>query len=69
MFNHFKEANPLVKCQERSYRRFLNKINIGFGKLGDEECEDCRAFSLKSNFPTAAEGDPKAPFSLASTSW
>ena len=23
----------------------------------------------KSNFPTAVEGDPKAPFSLASTSW
>ena len=32
MFNHFKEV-PLVKCQERSYRRFLNKMNIGFGKL------------------------------------
>ena len=46
MFNHFKEVNPLVKCQERSYRRFLNKMNIVFGKLGDEECENCRAFSL-----------------------
>ena len=46
MFNHFKEVNPLVKCQERSYRCFLNKMNIGFGKLGDEECENCRAFSL-----------------------
>ena len=46
MFNHCKEVNPLVKCQERSYRRFLNKMNIGFGKLGDEECENCHAFSL-----------------------
>ena len=24
---------------------------------------------IKSNWPTAVEGDPKAPFSLASTSW
>ena len=49
MYDNFKETNPTVKCKERTYRRMLNDMNVGFAKLGEEDCEDCREFSLHSH--------------------
>ena len=40
--------------------KFALKFSQFLGKM---------AYQIKSNWPTAVEGDPKAPFSLASTSW
>ena len=49
MYINFKETNPTVKCKERTYRRILNEMNVGFAKLCEEDCEDCREVSLHSH--------------------
>ena len=49
MFSDFKETNPEVQCSERTYSRFIQQMNISFCKLGEEECEECREFSLHSH--------------------
>ena len=46
MFEQFQESHPNVNCKERPYRRLLKEMNVGYAKLGEEECEDCREFSL-----------------------
>ena len=58
MYDNFIETNPTVKCKERTYRRILNEMNVSFAKLGEEDCEDCREFSLHvhSNKDTDVEG-------------
>ena len=40
--------------------KFALKFSQFLGKM---------AYQIKSNWPTAVEGNPKAPFSVASTSW
>ena len=42
MYGHFCESNPGMCCGE-TYRLRLKKKNIGFGQLGEEECEVCVA--------------------------
>ena len=42
MYEHFCESNPGMCCGE-TYRLRLKKKNIGFGQLGEEECEVCVA--------------------------
>ena len=64
MFSDFKETNPEVQCSERTYSRFIQQMNISFSKLGEEECEECREFSLHSHneeHTVEANGRPVYP--------
>ena len=61
MFEQFQESLPNVNCKERTYWRLLKEMNVGFAKLGEEECEDCREFSLHfhKNVEIELTGDVK----------
>ena len=49
MFEQFEDSHPNVKCKERTYRRELSDMSVSFAKLGEEECKECRKFSLHSH--------------------
>ena len=69
MYNNVKETNTTVKCKERTYRRILNEMNVGFAKLGEEDCEDCREFSLHSHDDRDSDANiytPPSRFDIAS---
>ena len=46
LYRHFKETHGEAACSETTYRRTMNRLNIGFTKLGTEECSECAAFAL-----------------------
>ena len=48
---------------------FQTLISWNISEMGDHTLPNAFIKKKKSNFPTAVEGDTKAPFSLASTSW
>ena len=62
-----KKANQVLGIIKKSYvTRDANTIATLYKSMVRPHLE---YGNIKSNFPTAVEGDPKAPFSLASTSW
>ena len=41
MYESFQEKRPDIPLSYQTYRRIFNTENIGFTKLGEEECEVC----------------------------
>lgn len=46
MYNRFLEDNPGVKISYSSYHRAVAEKNISFTRLGNEECDVCKAAAL-----------------------
>lgn len=44
MHSLFNESFPDKRCSYDYYRKIVDKMNIGFTKLGHEKCEDCEKF-------------------------
>ena len=40
MYNDFSQKHPGI-CKRERYRKTVKSMNIGFAKLGEEECETC----------------------------
>ena len=43
MHEHLCQSHPDIKCCGETYRLRVKNKNIGFGRLGEEECEVCIA--------------------------
>ena len=46
MYNYYKESQGSCRISYNTYMKRINKMNISFVKLGEEECEVCTAIEL-----------------------
>jgi hypothetical protein len=46
MYDDFSSTHPDMKIVYDTYRKHVKSLNIGFTKLGEEECEECVAYHI-----------------------
>ena len=59
MWNDFKAKHPAIRVSSDMYWRIFWKKNIGFTKLGEEECEVCMTYERHEHNDLNTDGTCK----------